>query len=322
MSETTPYDTLIDTLKAARQPLTADDTMADAGRKVMLDQLLLLLKHEPGVVEGEDIEEVHDMRVASRRIRSLLRLLNDQYKPKIVRPLEASLRKLARALGEVRDREVMMANIESALAGLESTDVQGQALTSVLEMLAQERAVARYHLLRLLGKGAHLRFYKDFTEFVTNENAGKAAASDVSPVQVRHALPPLIYQHLATVRAYDAVLADAEDEALHQLRIEFKRLRYATTLFDAALGSQIKDFNKELSAMQDHLGTMQDIVTAQDKLKAFAAVLPAEQAEALRAYADAQAAQHIALRESLGAAWKKFNSKSVMGKLGSAVAGM
>lgn len=322
MSETTPYDTLIDTLKAARQPLTADDTMADAGRKVMLDQLLLLLKHEPGVIEGEDIEEVHDMRVASRRIRSLLRLLNDQYKPKIVRPLEASLRKLARALGEVRDREVMMANIESALAGLESADVQGQALTSVLEMLAQERAVARYHLLRLLGKSAHQRFYKDFTEFVTNENAGKPAASDVAPVQVRHALPPLIYQHLATVRAYDAVLADAEDEALHQLRIEFKRLRYATTLFDAALGSQIKDFNKELSAMQDHLGTMQDIVTAQDKLKAFAAVLPAEQAEALRAYADAQTAQHTALRESLGAAWKKFNSKSVMGKLGSAVAGM
>jgi CHAD domain-containing protein len=321
MSQHTQYDSLIDSLKAARQPLTAEDSMADAGRKVMLDQLLLLLKHEPGVIAGEDPEEVHDMRVATRRTRSLFRLLDGQYKPKAVRPLEAALRKLARALGEVRDREVMMGNIESARAAA-GEGVLADALSGVLDILAQERAVARYHLLRLLDKGAHQRFYRDFAEFVTSASAGKSAASDVAPVQVRHALPPLIYQHLAAVRAYDAVLAEAEDEVLHELRIEFKRLRYATTLFDAALGSQIKDFNKELAAMQDHLGTMQDIVIAQERLAAFADLLPDDQAEALRDYIDTQTETHAELRASLAAAWKKFNSKTVMGKLGAAVAGM
>lgn len=315
-------DSLLDDLREQEQPLSGEDTMAEAGRKVMLRQLLQLIQNQPGVIAGEDPEAVHDMRVATRRIRSTLRLLESYYKAKTARGFERHLRNIARALGGVRDADVLLEHIQSYRGTLKSDDSQQGALDALIEQIEQERAVARYHLLRLLEKNRYHRFIAEFAVFATTPEDGvrKSNENGVHPVQIRHALPPLIYEHLATVRAYDSILADATDEQLHALRIEFKRLRYVSTLFDELLGSQIKDFNKELAGFQDHLGRMQDIVTAVDAISALLNELPADLAEGVQPYLESLALEHDSLRGDLGALWKKFNSKTVIGKLGAAVA--
>ena len=61
--------------------VTADDVVAEAGRKVMHFHFQRLLAREPGVRAGKDAEEVHAMRVATRRLRAAWRVFGDGYRP-------------------------------------------------------------------------------------------------------------------------------------------------------------------------------------------------------------------------------------------------
>ncbi len=317
-------DTLLDELHEHEQPLSGDDALAEAGRKVMLRQFIQIVENQSGVIAGEDPEAVHDMRVATRRIRSTFHLLADYYKPKAISRFERQLKELARALGAVRDYDVLIEQVSGYRGTLQQDDSQRQTLDALIEQIGQERAVARYHLLQLLEKKRYHHFIQAFAAFATTpkDGARKISDSSVEPIQVRHALPPLIYAHLASVRAYDSILEEATDEQLHTLRIEFKRLRYASTLFDEVLGSQIKDFNKELAAFQNHLGRMQDIVTAKATLTELLLTLPDGSEAGLQPYLESLRLEHESLRGDIGAMWKKFNSKPVMGKLGGAVAAL
>jgi CHAD domain-containing protein len=69
----------LNNLRAVRSTIIAEDAIAEAGRKAMLDDFISLIEHETGARDGTDSEETHKMRVATRRIRSALRLLKRYY---------------------------------------------------------------------------------------------------------------------------------------------------------------------------------------------------------------------------------------------------
>ncbi len=318
-------DELIALLEPEIQPIKPDDTMAEAGRKALLPDLVKMLKHEAGSRTGEDIEDVHDMRVSIRRIRSTLRLLNEYYKPKAIDPYNQQLRRVARALGTVRDLDVLIDNLTGFAATL--PDDRKAALQPVIVKLDSERAAARKDLNKLFDKKSYQRFVEDFGKFLTTENAGaRSLDGDLAPVQVRHLLPTLIYDHLGHVRAYDSVIADADATTLHALRIEFKRLRYAVTLFSDILGSTIKNFIEELKAIQDHLGQLNDISTAEARLTELIDSLEPDEAapaiEVLRDYMNHLKSKETALRTAMPEIWTRFNSKTVQKHLASAIAAL
>lgn len=314
------HTSFIDVLKAARQPVAPDDTMAEAGRKVLLSELVSMLQHEAGSRTGEDIEDVHDMRVATRRMRSALRLLEAYYKPKSIQGYEMQLKRIARALGGVRDLDVLIVDLQGYAATLDAD--HRPRFEAAIAALDADRSEARSHLVKVLNKGEYRRFVQDFAAFLTTPGAGSRAiaADSVQPVQVRHALPTLIYARLGQVRAYDPVLDEADDTTLHSLRIEFKRLRYATTLFGDVLGEAIKPFITELKAAQDHLGRLQDIATAEMYLRGVADRLDNDQKEAVQTYLDALGAERETLYGSTKPLWKRFNLRSVQKQLATAVA--
>jgi len=313
-------DDLLGALTSARQPVTPEDTMPEAGRKVLLSQFHDMLEHEAGSRAGADIEDVHDMRVATRRMRSTLQMLEPYFKPKVIKSYRDYLRRLARALGAVRDLDVLIADIERYAETLDETT--RAHLKATLDLLNADREDARAYLNRTLDKGDYQRFVDDFAHFLLTPGAGvrPADAHDVQPVQVRHALPPLIYARLGQVRAYDAVLSDADETTLHSLRIEFKRLRYAATLFAEVLGESIKPFIDELKAAQDHLGRLQDIVTAEAILQPLADRLDDDQKNAARGYLDALNGERQQLHRGVGQLWKRFNSRNVQRQLARAIA--
>ena len=74
--------------------------------------------HEAGSRTGEDIESVHKMRVAVRRMRSLLQLTGDYYKGKSIAETERRLREIARALGAIRDLDVLILDLQQFSAPL------------------------------------------------------------------------------------------------------------------------------------------------------------------------------------------------------------
>src|SRR5690606_23546242 len=125
-------------------------------------------------------------------------------------------------------------------------------------------------LVQLLDSKLHRKFLERFTGILTSETK-QAPPQDVLPYQVRHLLPDLIYKHVSAVRAYDAVLEQAITEmdvpVLHQLRIEFKRLRYAVHFFRDVMGSKAEDFIQDLKVIQDHLGRVNDVHVSTESLE-------------------------------------------------------
>ncbi|MFN8528999.1 MAG: CHAD domain-containing protein [Anaerolineae bacterium] len=311
-----PAQEFIDHLKTHVQSVLPEDTMAEAGRKALLPDFIDMLSHADGSRTGEDLEEVHDMRVATRRMRSALRLLSDYYKPKSIQTFNRSLRKVAGALGSVRDLDVLIENLQKYQAKL--GDEQKALFQPVIDRLDGDRQHARRVLVRVLDKGDFRRFVNDYAEFLTTQGAG-ARSQDGTPAQVRYLLPTLIYEHLGTVRAYDAQIAEGDAATLHALRIEFKRLRYIVSLFASVLGSSSKNFINELKAIQDHLGNLNDSRVAQDRLSDLLPDLSEAEAEVLNGYIDTLRQEEEKLREQVGEVWRHFNSKTVQRQLANAV---
>jgi CHAD domain-containing protein len=314
---TSTHHAQIEALEAQIQPIAPQDTMSEAGRKGLLKIFIQMLNHESGSHTGEDPEDVHQMRVATRRIRSAFRQLRRYYRPKVISTYRRRLRKIAQALGAVRDLDVLIADLsqfQSTLDGEQQVDLQ-----TVIEGLNQKRKSAREELVGVLDAKAYRRFVKDFSDFLTSpgEGAKLLHSDDIVPIQVRHVLPGMIHQCLAAVLAYDAVLDDADAETLHGLRIEFKRLRYLVSLFDDLLGSQTDDFIEELKAIQDHLGRLNDIAIAHEHLDTLIAGLDGRVTEAVQAYSARLDSEAADLMAKFPTAWLRFNSRKVQSKLSS-----
>lgn len=292
----------LEALSASLTPILPTDTITQAGRKIVQADAIRLLALEDGVRLSDDIEFVHDMRVATRRMRSALRLLGPYYRGKKVKRLLKSLRWLARLLGAVRDLDVL-------LRDMHKRDPIGLQHPITVANLARERA------LRRLSAGLDSEKFHTLVEQLAAfalDTKDALEGSAPRPVEVRHVVPVLVHQALANVRGFDPLLSGDVDpgfETLHALRISFKALRYITAYFKDLLGNTADTFISELKAVQDHLGSMNDAVVFAEKLAAHAAENPAEDAVvdvivALRAEADT-------LAHTFMPVWQRFNSRAV-----------
>lgn len=308
----------IEKLKAAVLPIEPQDSMAEAGRKLLLVDFIKMLEKETGSRSGEDIEDVHDMRVAIRRMRSALRLLDGYFVPGVAHSWQRRLRTIGNKLGTVRDLDVMIDDLTQYLATVAETEQP--ALQSVIARLDKKRQNARQHLINFLDSKIYKSFVKEFNAFLKHNKQDNVYSSigAVTPYQVRHVLSTLIYEHLSYVRAYDTILEDAEVEILHALRIEFKRLRYLVSFFAGVLGKSIESFGEELKKIQDHLGRLNDINVAHENLEAIRGWKP-EQAAAVQTYLATLQAEVPQLRDAFPAMWAHFNSRTVQRKLSDAI---
>ena len=100
----------VERINAARSPeVAADDPWAEAGREVLRFHLSRMLARVPGTIAGEDPEEVHAMRVASRRVRAGWRVFGDAFERPVVRDHVRQLRRSSgHSSGTVRDLDVQI----------------------------------------------------------------------------------------------------------------------------------------------------------------------------------------------------------------------
>jgi CHAD domain-containing protein len=252
--------------------LEPTDALAEAGRKVLGFHFAKMLQHEPGTRLGEDIEELHDMRVATRRMRAAFRVFGPGFSKKAIKPLLAGLKETGRALGPVRDLDVFMEKLQRYQQSLPESDRAG--LQSLLDMWRSKQEPARKKMLVYLDSKKYLKFKRTFLEFVETKGLGaKPIPTKIPPVpyQLRHIAPSLIYAAYEEVRAYESVLDNAPIETLHQLRLSFKKFRYTLEYLQEILGDERKKIIKEVKGMQDHLGDMNDADVASVILRDFLA---------------------------------------------------
>ena len=309
----------------------ADEPMAEAGRKVLRFHFERMLEKEDGTRDGGDPEDLHDMRVATRRQRAALRLFADYYKPKTVKRFGASLKELATLLGAVRDLDVQLEAAHAYQAGLPTPGAQG--LQPVLDAWTSQRDAARIELLACLDGGDYKRFKKAFGKFVEKEGAGLApsAGAEPRPSLVRQVLPGQLWVHYADVRAYEGVVPGAAVPVLHALRISGKRLRYALEFFREVLepvsDGQIADAIEKVVALQDHLGDLHDADVTLGRLHDFLhdsgeTRHSPESVMAVGAYLRVKQNRLRQLQRTAARPWRQVNGRRFRRILGRAVAGL
>jgi CHAD domain-containing protein len=310
--------------------ITPDDPMSEAGRKVLLYHFAEMLAHENGTRLGEDIEELHDMRVATRRMRAAFEVFGEAFEPKVLKVHLKGLKATGRALGRVRDLDVFMEKAQHYLEGLPESERSG--LDPLLHGWLAEREQARTEMNTYLESEAYQEFKLKFNRFLQTPGEGALAVpqDQPTPYLVREIAPILIYNRLAAVRAYDSVLAHASIEQMHALRIEYKKLRYTVEYFREVLGAQAKEVINDIKKLQDHLGDLNDADVATEILRSFLDGWDARQAdlpvserqnpEAIFGYLAARHAERHRLMVTFQEAWAFFLRPDFRQNLAAAVA--
>ncbi len=288
----------------------ADESMADAGRKILRFHFERMLANEEGTRAGADIEALHDMRVATRRQRAAFRIVAPYFKRKAIRAFQKELRVLAGHLGAVRDLDVLIEASQTYESSL-SPETAG-VFQPLLENWGQQRNLAREKLLTYLNGAGYQTFKENYNKFLSSTEAGvKKSAADVPPRPslVRHILPAEIWSHYSKLRAYETMLDWATLDTLHALRIDGKRLRYLLEFFSEALNPAIAEAIEAIVALQDHVGELHDIDVAIGLLRNFLAHQIQTPAGAVGRYLKFKQVRLRALLRTLKRPWRKVTSK-------------
>ena len=130
--------------------LTAESTYAEAAAKIVSVRAGELNEHAQGVLDTGDIERVHDMRVTTRRLRAALEIFEPCFPAKQHGEALASVKRLADALGERRDRDVAIAALHNFNDQMAAPDRRGVA--SLIEQLRSEQEKANEELAPLVAE--------------------------------------------------------------------------------------------------------------------------------------------------------------------------
>lgn len=297
-------------------PLQPDDTMSEAGRKVLAYHFVRLLEKEPHVREVAEVEAIHEMRVATRRLRSALRIFAPFYRAQTIKPFRKALRTLADMLGAARDLDVFREHAEAYAAPYKTRQKALRGLKAAL--LAQAEA-ARKPLREWLASAQHRTFVDSFAQFLlTTDNDTLPTNPDV-PHRVREVAPALIYTSYGHVRAYESALSDLDLTRLHSLRIEVKRLRYLLEAFSEVLGTEVKTVIEACKHLQDFLGEVQDarvaVAMLEDHLKNETA-----NKQAIARYREQCAKEQSSRLKGVKGAWQAYTAPEIRQALALAVA--
>jgi CHAD domain-containing protein len=308
-----------------------DDLMGEAGRKVLAFHLARMLHHEPSVREGSDPKDVHDMRVAIRRMRSAIPTFAPYFEEKTLKQAQKTLRTLGRALGPVRDLDVLALKTQKyAERHADHPDQHRKlrGLDGLLSAWRHEQQVARSEFIDLMDSEVVERFLLKFAHFLDTpeKNALLLRLEPESlgprPLLVRHVAPRVLYEKYETVRAYQPFLDALSYDGLHALRIRAKELRYALEAFSEVLNADAAaQVITAIKQLQDYLGDMQDARVAASLVEVYLKRTPSkDHTPAVLQYLAVRQAEQSRLRGGVNAAWQAFDAPDVRRALAASVA--
>jgi CHAD domain-containing protein len=262
-------------LLADRMPPRAvpPDPVRSAGEVVMAylgTQAKLLRRYDP-LVRRNIPDAVHQMRVAGRRMRSVLQAFGRIIDQHETGELVAELKWVAGELGGARDTEVMGQGFAAMLAELPDELKLGPVDAAVTRFFGRRQADARDVALAALDSDRYLALHDRIDALFADPPVtarGNRKAKRELPKSVRRAY-----------RRVESRMVDADrqppgqghDRALHETRKAAKRLRYATEAVQPTLGKPAARLRKRLKVVQELLGEHQDTAVSRPVLRELAA---------------------------------------------------
>jgi CHAD domain-containing protein len=294
------------------QSLKKNDATVKLAHRCCLKHFESMLAEEPIAWEGIEIEGVHQMRVATRRIRAALSAFKFLVQPDAREVFSREFKWLARVLGDVRDMDVCLENLRGYVMEIPADDAN--CLEAYRLHLAEQRKRARRELIACLSGVRYRRLVSDFSEYL---KLGLSAESPSSHEfdSIRESAVRLIgKQYKRVLRQGRSITRQSPDQELHALRIECKRLRYRFEFFRSTYRSSLNPFIKSLKTLQNVLGEFQDAQVATQQLTEHAQCVPMEsgnrgQLLALGQLIDSQRRHAWDRRKRFHKTWKRFDRR-------------
>lgn len=277
--------------KRSRKPRTGAPAL-DRVCAYLREQVEEIARHDPGSRLGEEPEQVHQLRVATRRARSALRTARPLLDVDWAEGLRAELKWLAGELAPARDLDVLLTGLRRDVADL------GKPAVTIVRQLESERRRAQKRLVAALESARYVALLEEL------ERAAEAPRVRTVDASVAN-LASAEYRRLR--RAMLRLGKNPSDEALHEVRKRGKRARYAAEL---AGGKRAKRFVELAKSFQDVVGEHQDAVAAEQRLTALVPKTKSPEAVFVAGrLLERQRLRRRKARRSLPKEWKKLERK-------------
>jgi CHAD domain-containing protein len=235
-----------------------DDRFDRAVQKIFAFQIHRLDENIPGVLSDIDTEFVHQARVATRRMRSLIQLFGGAIPDKTGSYFAEELLWLGSLFGGVRDLDVFLLNLPLFKQAIEIAPQR--SIKTLMQHIAEER-LALFAELKAGLASARWRLLRSRLLAFAGRTPAKNPSAPLAPAPVNAAAPPIITARFdAVITQGSRVLAKPDLKNFHKLRIQFKKLRYALEFVSPAYGHSLHPLVEEVVKIQDCLGDLQDTV--------------------------------------------------------------
>ncbi len=280
--------------------LDRDVSAGDLLRNVIAASALSLLRHDPGIRLGDDPEDVHRARVATRRLRSQLGTFRGFLRSEWSDPLRRELGWLANELGAVRDRQVMADRVRARSSHVPHEDTA--PVKELANQLSAESEEFRGRLILLMRSDRYI----ELLETLIQASRSPALLPEAQ-TPARAAIPATVRSDWKRLRSSVRALPDdPTDAGLHRVRILAKRARYAAEAARPVGGKKSVAFAEAAAELQRVLGDHQDSVNLRAWLRQAGTGKLAFAAGELSAMERASAAS---LREECKIQWKLLDRK-------------
>lgn len=240
-----------------RPTITPDLLMSEAGRQLMAGELTTVQAYWPELRLSAETTAVHETRKAIRRTFTLFKLFAPFFANGELEPHRRGLRKIMRRLAPCRDTAVF----RMKLADYHET--AERPLEGLTDYWNARQVMVDGDMRDFLARRSAAETLNRYARLTSAAGAGLPKPDALSaPIQVRHALPAVLFQRIGAVRAYGDLLPNATLDQLHQLRIQFKELRYTLSFFKDILVEQAGQFVDVSRRMQEFLGDLNDVSVA------------------------------------------------------------
>lgn len=236
--------------------IQSKQSVEEVFEEILRTDLAHINKWTPAALLGMDIEGVHQIRVGLRRMRSTLNLFTPATPRKNTKILAREMRWAAEQLDRARDLDVYIAD------NLSSRKAKKDKQKKLLRKVALKHRHMAYEKVRCFLKGQRFSSFNNMLIRWLNkkewrQGLSKAEKNDLS-LEITYFANQVLDDHRCRVVSAGRNIRRLDDKALHRLRIECKKLRYATEFFSPLYGTKMAAFSKQLEQLQDVLGLLHD----------------------------------------------------------------
>jgi CHAD domain-containing protein len=250
--------------------VSADDSYRLLAARYLRKQVKKLLSHAAGARTAEDAEDVHQSRVASRRLRSALRVFEECFARGKVRRWRKDLRRFTRRLGKARDTDVQILFAQGVLDGLDDRRLR-PGVSRLRLRLRQKRQALQPKVVKAADRLQKSGALDDLADVLRKTLASRQVKNaGVKSPFVFERSRALVTARMEELLALAPSLAEPDSQDKHhQMRIAAKRLRYTMELFAPAYDGALKQPIRTAKKLQTSLGDIHDCDVWVEQLRAF-----------------------------------------------------